>query len=200
MSTTYQRVAILSVAAMGIMIGLAILSISKQEDITDSMLNRFGRSRLELTGPAGSLIDMVESADAILIGEVDSVDDSGLFAGYNGDSIIEVHTPTPNPSLGSPTPPPLAALPYVDLLIDDENVLKNDASNTDWILRMVAEGVASTAIVCSDDFVEFPPGDIGERYMFFVSQNPDGSYGLHHGPYDRIILGSEILYSDCDQT
>ena len=184
----------------GVAVGLAAVVAINNESL-ESPRRVARHSANELMPPAPNLDDMVAEADAILIAEIDSVDSAGLYSGYSGGSLLLVLTPTPGSGLGTPTPRPLYALPFIDLVLDVESVIKDDASSEPWILRMApADAPVSTSSFCDDDAAEFPPGNISERYMFFLTQAPDGAYGLAHGPFDRIVLDNgndEVSYSDC---
>lgn len=173
-----------------VVVGLRVFKYVTKESHADGV---------ELVPPPEDLYELVHLADVITVGEIDSVIDSGLYAGYSGATFLEIQTPTPSSSITA-TPYPLAAIPFIDIEIDEEVVLKEDNANNDHVLRMAAPALQDTSVSCSDAGRVYPPGDTGERFMWFLRQNPDGSYGIAGGPYDRIILGQEITYSDCDET
>lgn len=151
--------------------------------------------------PAIDLYELVKLSDVILIGEIDQIADQGDYTGYDeSGELIPLATSTPPSSLGTPTALPDFSLPYSDFIISVQELIKNDGGSGDRTVRMITDGPKPKSTACAPSEANFPPGDIGETYMFFLKKNPDDTYGLYRGPYDRIILGQEITYSDCDET
>lgn len=151
----------------------------------------------ELRDQPVSLEFMVDYADAIIEGTITSVVTNSVFAGYDSSgNIIPSVTATPGPG-GSPTALPPIEIPIIDLQISASQILKDDGAQNPWILRVIAEDPYSTCKNPLDDD-GFAPGNIGDHYLFFLRTNPDGTYGLHHGPYDRVdVSGATVTYSNC---
>ena len=40
---------------------------------------------------------------------------------------------------------------------------------------------------------EFPLSYTGDRHLFVLTPNPDGSYGFYYGPWSRLIVDGDML-------
>lgn len=41
----------------------------------------------------------------------------------------------------------------------------------------------------------------GDHHLFFLSRNPDGTYGIYYGPWSRLIIDRAVVtYSDGART
>lgn len=160
------------------------------------------QGNVESVGPLADLAAMVASADIIVIGELDSIVKSSTFTGYNAyGTAIPVPTWTTTIIQPTHTPRPYNAVPFTDFFIDDSEIIKDDAPSNPLILRRLRSLLSNATQVAVDIVSDYPMGQVGEEYLFFLNTNPDSTYGLRHGPWDRLIIsGEEVTYSDGDQT
>lgn len=156
----------------------------------------------EIVGPAPDLEAMVASAEVIVIGSIYSVVQQSQFGGYNvNGTAIPVPTYTPSAWMPTASPPPQSAVPLTDFLISVGELIEDDETENPLHLRMTRKLGANATQVAADDASDFPMGKVGEGYLFFLKANPDSTYGLHHGPFDRLIItGLTVTYSDGART
>lgn len=195
----HPLIMIAALGLVGVLIGvLAVWSPLRNREVPTAHTRH--ESSGELVPPAGSVEALVAEADVILVGTIDSLTDDGFYAGYVGGTLVPAYTSTPPSMPGTPTPVPVVSIPYMDFEIDEELVLKEDPVSAAHVVRMIGRSPISSDLFCDGEMWPYPPGNIGDRFAFFLSQNPDGSYGLLHGPYDRIDLEDEITYTDCPES
>jgi hypothetical protein len=87
-------------------------------------------------------------------------------------------------------------IPATDFRLHVEEVLRDDgtiAADEPVILRIV--GFATEELAASEIMQksEFPLSYTGDRHLFVLGRNPDGTYGLTYGPWSRLIIDGEIL-------
>lgn len=87
-------------------------------------------------------------------------------------------------------------IPATDLRLHVEEVLRDDgtiAAGEPVILRIV--GFATEELAASEIMQNsaFPLSYTGDRHLFVLGRNPDGTYGLTYGPWSRLIIDGEIL-------
>jgi hypothetical protein len=147
---------------------------------------------------------MVASADVIVNAHVGSLAYQTLMAGYNSEgTLIPASTAT-----GSymATAGPALALAIADYVIEDFDKVIRDCSGLAATpgavsLRMPGDPPTGTAEVGTDTASAYPMGSTGNRFLFFFSRNPDGTYGLRYGPCSRLAVdGAEVTCSNGDRT
>jgi hypothetical protein len=90
-------------------------------------------------------------------------------------------------------------VPFVDYPLLIEKVVKADRdvnSGTPVILRMPTNRKAK---ITKEQL--YPMSAPGDRHLFFLSRNPDGSYGVPYGPWSRFMIdGVVVAYSNGART
>jgi hypothetical protein len=184
---------ILAISA-GIVAGLLLVAVTRVAPTPTPS----SRNVAATFGAPGDLTELVVSANLILVATVSSAGSPALFDGYdeNGDIIVPPPTPTPtgNYNNATPSPRPIRSLSYTDFGLSVEETLYDDEVATGLTLRWVGHQ--------SDYAAEDPAPKVGDRYLLFLSANPDlDTVAPHFGPYGRILFGSNgITYADVDRT
>ena len=129
-----------------------------------------------------SVEELVTRADIIVLGTITSVIDEKLIGPYDED--------------GSPLPAgEEGGLPFTDYDVEIESVFKGDGTVTDGVtlvLRMFGHLSNSNAIITSN---VFPLPNPGDRLLFALGENPDGTYGS--GPEGLLnVDGEKVVYAD----
>lgn len=147
--------------------------------------------------PPTQLQDLVNHADLIIIGTITTITQEGYFQGYdeNGNFKPAAHFAYSEEAPVNPN------IPFVDYAINVEQVILNDGTikiNQPVIVR-------ATGINVNNEKQNKPQNELaslGERRLFFLSQNPDGeTYGPYYGAFGRLIIDGDIVtFSDINQT
>lgn len=134
--------------------------------------------------PPQSIAELVGKANVIVIGTVGPIVNQGTFAGYDaGGNVI------PSKSTSHPD------LPITDFQINIEKVLQDDGTiraGKPLILRMLGHPI-NRAERDADRSSYFPMSYTGDRHIFFLSKNPDGTYGLYYGPWSRLVIDGQVV-------
>ena len=141
-----------------------------------------GGSRGSMVPRPSSADDLVSGASIIVIGTIDSVLEEKTIGPYGED--------------GQPLPvDEESGLPFTDYDLQIESVLKSDGTVTQGsslVLRMFGHLSNENAIITLNAFTLPKPGD---RLLFALGQNPDGTYGS--GTEGLLSLdGTRVEYSD----
>lgn len=89
-----------------------------------------------------------------------------------------------------------ARIPATDFHLEVEEIIRDDgtvAANEPLILRVpgiIDENVMRLGITQSS---HYPYTFTGDRYLFLLTRNPDGTYGLYHSPWSRLIVDGDTL-------
>lgn len=169
-------------ALIGVLIGLGILSTP-----LFSHASHEGGDLGVLVPPPQSLAELVDKAPLIFIGEVGPVEQYLSFGGYAWDGRLQAK-PT------DATDTQLTGLPVTDLRLHAEKVIRDDgkiARGDPIIVRML--GFATAEYKQMSQAGEFPLSYTGDRHLFVLTPNPDGSYGFYYGPWSRLIVEEDIL-------
>ncbi|MCC6169971.1 MAG: hypothetical protein IT329_22320 [Caldilineaceae bacterium] len=136
-----------------------------------------------------SFEELVDSAALIVLGKVGPVVQYLDLGGYGGSDGKQ--------PMGSPTDPTSMMLfgwPVTDLLIEVEQVIRDDgsiAAGKPIILRILGFATAESKKLTEGG--EFPLSYTGDQHLFLLGANPDGTYGLTFGPRSRLIVDGDIL-------
>ena len=130
-----------------------------------------------------SVEDLVARAGVIVLGTIDSVLEERQIGPYYGEH-------------GKPLPVgEEGGIPVTDYQVQIESVLKGDGALTDGgtlVLRMFGHLSDQNATITSAVFTLPNPGD---RLLFSLGRNPDGTYGS--GPDGLLnIDGEKVAYAD----
>lgn len=129
-----------------------------------------------------SVDELVSRASIIVVGTIESVLAEKIFGPYGED--------------GQPLPvDDESGLPFTDYDLQIESVLKSDGTVTDGgslVLRLFGHLSNENVIITLNLFTLPKPGD---RLLFALGQNPDGTYGS--GPEGLLSLdGDRVEYFD----
>ncbi len=136
-----------------------------------------------LIPPPKSVAELVGKADVIVIGTVGPVVNQGAFEGYDGTGNLIP------PSTGHPD------LPITDFQIIVEKVLKDDGTiraGNPPILRMLGHPT-NKAERDANRTSHYPMSYTGDRHLFFLSKNPDATYGFYYGPWSRLVIDGQVV-------
>ena len=125
--------------------------------------------------------ELVARAEVVFIGTIISVLDERMMGPYGED--------------GQPLPAGDDGLPFTDYKVGIAGVLKGDGQvqqDDALVLRMFGHLSNSSEIITPDVFTLPNPGD---RLLFALGRNPDGTYGS--GPEGLVnISGEKVSYAD----
>ncbi len=129
-----------------------------------------------------SIEGLVAQSHVIVLGTISSVLEEMVIGGYGEDG-----KPTPAGEEGG--------LPYTDYEVRIESVLKGDGALEDGgtlVLRMFGHLSNENAIITPNVFMLPNPGN---RLLFALGRNPDGTYGS--GPEGLLnVDGEKVIYAD----
>ncbi len=156
-------------------VGVPMLGLANGASVPDSFAALIGPARL------------------IFVGEVGEVIQHRSFAGYGpGGELLDGINDS-----GVPSP----TVPFTDFAVKIERIVRDDgsiASGKRIVLRMHGDATAETKKLTQGS--DYPFSYTGDRYLFLLSPNPDGTYGFYYGPWSRlIIVGSTLHVSDAAQ-
>lgn len=190
-----MKILSLTVIVLGALAGMVF-----QPDPQSSKLRTNGSfAALRLPEPT-NIATLVASADIIVEAEIGSFGSPTEFAGYNSQgTMIPVSTPSPGPFAS--TPGPGFGLVTTNLVVDNVSNTIRDcdgvvATPNAVIVRMPGVVPSGTAAVATDVASDYPMGAENSSFLFFLSRNPDSTYGLRHGPCSRLLLATEAACSD----
>ena len=141
--------------------------------------------------PPDDLAELVSKSDIIIVGTVNSVVKNGTLKSYNEADNTRVDEWVEETD--APTTP---YLPHTDYLVSVETTIKDDgtiAAGDDIVLRMVGRN-SSTQVSANPRLMTLPT--IGDRRLFTLSENPDGTYGLRGWWSHFVIDGDTVTHSD----
>ena len=141
--------------------------------------------------PPDDLAELVSKSDIIVVGTVNSVVTSGTLKSYNEADNTRVDEWVEETD--APTTP---YVPHTDYLISVETIIMDDgtiAAGDDVVLRMVGRG-SSTRVSDNPRIMALP--DVGDRRLFTLSENPDGTYGLRGWWSHFVIDGDSVTHAD----
>ena len=130
-----------------------------------------------------SVEEVMARADVVFIGTINSVLDEKMMGPYGED--------------GQPLPAGDDGLPFTDYEVVIEGLLKGDGQvlpNDALVLRMFGHLSNRSETITPDSFTLPKPGD---RFLFALGRNPDGTYGS--GPEGLLNIsryGENVSYAD----
>lgn len=144
-------------------------------------------------GPPQTLAALVESADLIVVGQVGDLVQEGRFAGYDARGRLV--------TAQAKGLPPQANVPYYDYAIHVEESFKGTGLHRGQEPVILRTSVRADEPVIGEH-VDYPPSIPGQRYLFFLTQNPDRTtYRLHHAWGSRLLIdGPIVTFSDGTRT
>jgi hypothetical protein len=92
------------------------------------------------------------------------------------------------------SPQDWSGIPVTDFRLTVEEVLRDDgtiASGEPIILRAWGFSTQETHEATKDS--EYPLSYTGDRHLFLLGRNPDGTYGISYGTWSRLIIDGESL-------
>jgi hypothetical protein len=135
-----------------------------------------------------SLDDLLDRTLLIFIGEVGVVEQCFALSSYDWDGKAN----------GKPVdcadPQDWSGIPVTDFRLTVEEVLHDDgtiASGQPIILRALGFSTQETHDATKNS--EYPLSYTGDRHLFLLGCNPDGTYGISYGVWSRLIIDGEIL-------
>lgn len=131
-----------------------------------------------------SLQEMADRASLIVIGEVGEVVEQ-----YNLEGLRQDGKP-----MGADYGFYPAQITATDALLNVEQVIRDDgavAAQTPIVLRV--PGVINEFSQANSRESYYPFTYTGDRFLFLLTRNPDGSYGLYHSPWSRLIVDGDLL-------
>lgn len=152
------------------------------------------KSLASFVPPPRTISDLVGQSDIIIQGSISKIVKEGYFSGYdNGGNLI----PSQSPNQTNPS------LPYTDYEVNVEKTLRDDGtvqSGKPLILRLIGHPqYAPNGNPSRQGY--FPMSYPGDRHMFFLSKNPDNTYGLFYGPWSRLnVEGASVTISNDQRT
>lgn len=160
---------------------------ASQEYTADASLN-------SAVPPPRTMADLVRHADLVVEGTVYNIVKEGYFTGYDAQGNF---IPGQPPNQNNPS------MPYTDYEIIVENTWRGKEamqSGKSIILRLVGPPqFAADGSPSRQGY--FPMSYPGDKHLFFLSKNPDESYGLFYGPWSRLnIDGATVTVSDDQRT
>lgn len=141
-----------------------------------------------LVPPPKDLAELTSKADVIVIGEVGDIVQQGYYGGYDTSGKLVIKNGEPDK--------PGSGIPFTDFGIKIEKVLKDDgsiAAGQPIILRMTGHATEEIRRLSADPQVEFPMSFTGDRHLFLLAKNPDGTYGFYYGPWSRLIVDGDVV-------
>ncbi len=176
----------LAIAAVAVLLaGFALVRLLLGSPLfAAQMANSSDESTADFVPPPKSMAELVSKADVILIGTVGSVVNEGAFQGYDQTGIAIPSRATSGPDL-----------PITDFQIIIERVLKDDGTiraGTTPILRILGHPT-NRAARDGDRSSYFPMSYTGDRHLFFLSKNPDDTYGFYYGPWSRLVIDGQVV-------
>ncbi len=131
-----------------------------------------------------SVQEIVDRASLIVIGEVGEVVEQYNLAGVGQD--------------GKPMGADYGLYPAqfiaADALINVDQVIRDDGAVADQapiVLRVLGVIDEFSRAISQDSY--YPFTYTGDRFLFLLTRNPDGSYGLYHSPWSRLIVDGDLL-------
>lgn len=135
-----------------------------------------------------SLDELLDRATLIFIGEIGPVEQCLSISGYDWDGSVN-GTP-----VDCANPQNWSGVPVTDFRLTVEEVLRDDgtiASGEPIILRALGFATKEGKEITKDS--EFPLSYTGDRHLFLLGRNPDGTYGISYGVWSRLIIDGESL-------
>ncbi len=172
-------------AVAGLIAGLALVgSLLGWPLFADQIASGSSLSTAGFIPPPKSMAELAGKADVIVIGTVGVVVNQGAFQGYDaaGNAI-------PGKATGHPD------LPMTDFQINVEKVLKDDGTiraGNPLVLRMLGHPINKPARD-ADRTSYYPMSYTGDRHLFFLSKNPDATYGFYYGPWSRLVIDGQVV-------
>lgn len=173
-------IALLGMVVMGFVVGGFVISLDYQRAATTSTLLN-ANDTASFIPPPNRMSDLVQRSDLIVIGVTQSVLQESAFGGYDISGNVIQSTD------GS-------SVPLTDFNINVEQVIysKDAPQPSTLTLRMIGH-VSDVTNSVNDSTAYFPMSQVGERRLFFLSKNPDGTYGLFYGPWSRLIIDTPTV-------
>jgi hypothetical protein len=144
------------------------------------------QSLADFIPPPQSIEDLVKHADVIVVGTVGPIINQGTFSGYDKAGNV-IHNKYPDH--------PNSDLPITDYAIKVEEVLRDDGTiqaGKPLVLRMIGHPT-NIAERDAERQSYYPMSYTGDHHLFFLGRNPDGTYGLHYGPWSRLVINGPIV-------
>ncbi len=194
--------AVLTLLAIG-MIAVGILIQGCSSDEEDPVVTFQNNMMIYSKTTAGSWVpapknmqELLDSADAIVIGTVNSVSNTGILKSYNEADNVRIDDWIDTIEAETGTRP--AIYPnYTDYLIDIEKVIMDDgkvSTGGTVVLRML--GTSDKQATADDKPALLRLPSDGDRRVFTLARNPDGSYGLYGWWSHFVIDGVKVTFSD----
>lgn len=145
-------------------------------------------------GPPPTLDALVASADLIVVdGADDELIQAGRFAGYDARGRLV--------TAQAKGLPPQANVPYYDYAIHIDESFKGTETNVSQQSVTLRTSMRADEPVLGEH-VDYPPSIPGQRYLFFLTLNPDRTtYRLQHAWGSRLLIdGPIVTFSDGAQT
>jgi hypothetical protein len=182
---------------IGIVIGIGALNTSL---FSSSPSQTHGGDILSLVAPPQSLEALLDSSPLIFIGEVGPVTQYLDFYGYRKDGSLMGYPVEPFDQTrgGIATDIKLGGVPATDLELYVNEVLRDDGtivSRKPITLRLL--GFVNAEVRERSQNGEFPASFTGDRHLFLLAQNPDGTYTLPYHSWSRLnVNGNELRVSN----
>lgn len=143
--------------------------------------------------PPQDIEDLLKRAEVVVVAKTANIVKQSTFSGYDKDGrVIQGKFPDlPN-----------SDLPYTDFSLQIEQAIRSDDATEKGdpiILRMLGHPKQGEELT-RDQQSSFPLSLIGERRLYFLSKNPDGTYGLYYGPWSRLNIDSVVTVSNGAKT
>lgn len=131
-----------------------------------------------------SLQEIVDHASLIVIAEVGEVVEQYNLegVGQNGQPMGAAYGLSP------------ARMIAADVLLNVDQVIRDDGAVADQapvVLRVPGVIDEFSQAISRESY--YPFIYTGDRYLFLLTRNPDGTYGLYHSPWSRLIVDGEML-------
>jgi hypothetical protein len=174
-----MRVPPVVVGIIGLMIGLGLVIAATFEPNYDVVHRERVHLPASLVPPPKDIGEMVRRADVIIIGKVDSVLSESRLEPYGvagkGNVPIEMR----------PT------FPITDYKVSVQTTLKGDSiyPGSSLTLRELGHQSADETVSLSGSL---GMSELGDRMLLLLGQNPDGTYGLHFGPFSQIDIDGDV--------
>ena len=193
-----QRVALMLLTVGLVVGGVLAQGCGSDEDPRVTLMNNlaiYGRNSAASFVPVPDTIEgLLDRSEVIVIGTVNSVAGTGNLRSYNeADNIrIEEWLDTLEAETGER---PEVYPPYTDFLVDIEKIILNNGLLTTeepLVLRMLGRSANSKRSTPS--LLRLLQD--GDRRLFTLNRNPDGTYGLYGWWSHFVIDGKRVTFSD----
>lgn len=133
--------------------------------------------------------ELVNDSQLIVIGTIDSVNQQTTYKGYDlSGRLLEgkaAKHPLEKEGIKHPDIPITDYHLKIDeVILDDGELIKSGKKVVLRVLGSISENTSP-----NQDLMP----KIGDKNLFFLAKNPDGSYGLQHGDWSRLVITEQVV-------